>query len=94
MSNLECTRCHYKLKGTENYCPRCGLSLKETTAQEAEVQEQSNSLHKLNIIDEDVVKLDDFQLKGITKYNLCKSSDTGISKLDLTIIVDNSKTIF
>ena len=28
MSNLECTRCHYKLKGTENYCPRCGLSLK------------------------------------------------------------------
>lgn len=25
---LECKRCHYELKGTEKYCPICGLNLK------------------------------------------------------------------
>ncbi|MEG2342471.1 MAG: hypothetical protein RSB95_05090 [Bacilli bacterium] len=66
----------------------------ERTAQEVPVQEQPQYLHKLQIIGEDIVKLDDFKLKGLTKYNLCKNSDVGKSKLDLTIIVDNSKMIF
>lgn len=90
----QCPRCkNEELEEDQNYCQICGLDLKRT-AQEVLVQEQSNILYKLSIIGEDIVKLDDFELKGLTKYNLCKNSDIGISKLDLTIIVDNSKTIF
>lgn len=44
---LECTRCHYEgLKGTENYCPICGVNFKKGTAQEVPVQEQL-----LNLLD-------------------------------------------
>ncbi|EOU1650919.1 hypothetical protein G6Z26_04530 [Clostridium perfringens] len=41
MDKLRCPRCeNEELKGTENYCPICGLNLKEETAQEVPVQEQ------------------------------------------------------
>lgn len=40
MNKIACTKCGFKLKGTENYCPVCGLNLKERTAQEVPVQEQ------------------------------------------------------
>ncbi|WP_075841752.1 hypothetical protein [Clostridium perfringens] len=42
MKELKCPRCkNGELKGNENYCPICGLDLKERTAQEVLVQEQS-----------------------------------------------------
>lgn len=37
-NKLKCTRCKYELKGTENYCPICGLNLKEGTDQELPVK--------------------------------------------------------
>lgn len=49
MSKLECTIRHYELKGTENYCPICGLKLKERTAQEIPVQEQLVNLSELKV---------------------------------------------
>lgn len=95
MNKLKCPRCeNEELKGSENYCPICGLNLKERTAQEVLVQEQSEHFHKLSIIGEDVIKLDDFQLKGVCKYTLSKSVETEISTLDLRIIINNSKTVF
>ncbi|EOU1594541.1 hypothetical protein QYB28_000581 [Clostridium perfringens] len=95
MNKLKCPRCENKeLKRNENYCPICGLNLKERTAQEVAIQEQSEHLHKLSIIGEDVIKLDDFQLKGVCKYTLSKSVETEISTLDLRIIINNSKTVF
>lgn len=52
MNKLKCPRCeNEELKGSENYCPICGLNLKERTAQEVPVQEQSikfDSLPKIN----------------------------------------------
>ena len=52
MNKLKCPRCENKeLKRNENYCPICGLNLKERTAQEVPVQEQSikfDSLPKIN----------------------------------------------
>ena len=32
---LECKRCHYELKGTEKYCPICGICLKNITKEKA-----------------------------------------------------------
>lgn len=32
---LECKRCHYELKGTEKYCPICGIRLKNMTKEKA-----------------------------------------------------------
>lgn len=41
MDKLKCPRCkNEELKGTENYCPICGLDLEEKTAQEVPVLEQ------------------------------------------------------
>lgn len=48
---LECTRCNYELKGIENYCPICGLDLKERTAQEVLVQEQLVLKHGNTVIE-------------------------------------------
>lgn len=42
-NKLKCTRCHYELKGTENYCPICGLNLKGGMSKE-EVIGQIDSL--------------------------------------------------
>lgn len=50
MEKLKCPRCeNEKLKGPENYCPICGLNLKERTAQEVPVQEQSNSYYPIEL---------------------------------------------
>lgn len=95
MDKLNCPRCkNEELSGNENYCLICSLNLKEKTAQEVPIQEQSEHLHKLSIIGEDVIKLDDFQLKGVCKYTLSKSVETEIYTLDLRIIINNSKTVF
>lgn len=41
MDKLKCPRCkNEELKGNENYCPVCGLELKEGTALEVKIQEQ------------------------------------------------------
>ncbi|AOY53663.1 hypothetical protein [Clostridium perfringens] len=52
MNKLKCPRYENKeLKRSENYCPICGLNLKERTAQEVLVQEQSDTLEKIKLTD-------------------------------------------
>lgn len=42
IDELKCPRCeNEKLKGTENYCPICGLKLKQKAVQEINTPEQA-----------------------------------------------------
>ena len=53
-----------------------------------------NNLHSLSISSEDLIKLDDFTLTGVTYYNLCKDFNNGITELTLKILVYKSKIDF
>lgn len=63
----------------------------ERTAQEVPVQEQSNNLHTLKIEDENILKLDEFHLNGVTYYNILKNSLNEPPELTVKLILNNSK---
>ena len=48
-----------------------------------------NSLHSLSITNEDLIKLDNFTLKGVKYYNLFKNTSKGLSELTLKISISS-----
>lgn len=67
--------------------------IKELTAPEVPVQEQSNNLHVLRI-KKNTLMLDNFILKGVTRYNLLNDACKGISEININLIIDNPKIDF
>ena len=86
MDKLNCSRCkNEELRGNDNYCPICGLNLKEEIAREASVQEQL-----INLIEgmplykwEQLKSCIDREFKSQANKTAFKKSNTFKKTLDL-----------